>query len=61
MAEWKNGKVWEGFRDIPELRQDIEKPSNARWILRNIGINNANHPRLREILERAKATVRRER
>tara|TARA_R110000824_G_scaffold230295_3_gene417939 strand:- start:296 stop:595 length:300 start_codon:yes stop_codon:yes gene_type:complete len=33
-------KLIEGF-DVPEMRRDIDKPANVRWLLRNIGIRNA--------------------
>ena len=26
--------------DIPEMRRDLNKPSNVRWLLRNVAINN---------------------
>jgi hypothetical protein len=48
---------WEGF-DIPEHRKDIDNPSNAGWVLRNLAIRNGNHPRLSDILNLAKEIVR---
>ena len=32
-------KLIEGF-DVPEMRRDIDKPANVRWLLRNIGVRN---------------------
>lgn len=51
---------WDGF-DIPCHRKDIDNVSNARWILRNLAINNATHPRLSEMLDLAIETVKGER
>ena len=48
---------WDGF-DIPGHRKDIENLSNARWILRNLAINNPHHPRLSEMLDLAIETVK---
>lgn len=41
--------------DIPAMRRDTGQISNLRWLNRNVGINNAQHPQfgeLREILNR---------
>ena len=35
--------------DIPEARRDITKPSNVRWLQRNLAINNSNNTALREV------------
>ena len=29
---------------IPEIRRDTTKPENVRWLLRNLGIQNQDHP-----------------
>ena len=29
---------------IPEIRRDTTKPENGRWLLRNLGIQNQDHP-----------------
>ena len=31
--------------NIPEIRRDTTKPENVRWLLRNLGIQNQDHPR----------------
>ena len=44
---------WTGF-DVPELRKNIDKPEDARWILRNLGIRNSKHPRFKEVINQCK-------
>ena len=34
--------------DIPSLRKHTDNDSNLRWLLRNIRINNNNHPDIDE-------------
>ena len=29
---------------IPEIMRDTTKPENVRWLLRNLGIQNQDHP-----------------
>lgn len=29
--------------DIPDMRRDVSKPENVRWLIRNIGIRNSNN------------------
>ena len=29
---------------IPEIRRDTTKPENVRWLLRNLAIQNQDHP-----------------
>ena len=43
--------------DVPEMRQHIT-PSNIRWLLRNLRINNADHADLQEVLALLKSQVR---
>ena len=31
--------------NIPEIRRDTTKSENVRWLLRNLGIQNQDHPR----------------
>lgn len=31
--------------EIPNRRRDITKPENVLWLLRNLGIQNQDHPR----------------
>jgi hypothetical protein len=33
------------------MRRDTGQISNLRWLNRNVGINNAQHPHLKELLE----------
>ena len=35
--------------DVPKMRRDLDKPSNVRWLQRNITINNKG-PQVPEIL-----------
>ena len=39
-----------GGMDIPSSRHDIDKPENVRWLLRNLAINNSNHPEFPAVL-----------
>mgnify|MGYP003148190208 CR=1 FL=1 len=36
-------KLLEEF-DVPDKRRAISKKSNIRWLLRNVGTNNSDHP-----------------
>ena len=36
---------------VPDLRRDISKMSNVRWLLRNIRIKNEHHPKLDETVD----------
>jgi hypothetical protein len=31
--------------EIPNRRRDTTKPENVRWLLRNLGVQNQDHPR----------------
>ena len=35
--------------DIPTMRRDTGDISNLRWLHRNVGIQNANHPQFHEL------------
>lgn len=35
--------------DVPKMRRDLNKPSNVRWLLRNVAINNKG-PEVRELI-----------
>ncbi len=37
--------------DIPEMRKDLNKLANLRWLQRNLMIRNGNHPRATEAVE----------
>ena len=37
--------------DIPEMRKDLNKIGNLRWLQRNLLIRNGNHPRAVEVVE----------
>lgn len=39
--------------DVPLLRKELTKP-NVRWLLRNIRINNNDHPRIDEVIDMLK-------
>jgi hypothetical protein len=36
--------------DIPEMRKDIKRLGNLRWLQRNLLIRNRNHPKATEAL-----------
>ena len=35
--------------EIPNRRRDTTKPENVLWLLRNLGIQNQDHPRFERI------------
>ena len=35
--------------EVPEMRRDLNKPSNVRWLLRNVAITNKG-PEVRELI-----------
>ena len=37
--------------DIPEMRKDLNKLGNLRWLQRNLLIRNGNHPKATEAVE----------
>lgn len=39
-----------GSMDIPQMRRDINTWENVRWMLRNLPINNADNPNLKEVM-----------
>ena len=39
-----------GDLDLPEMRKDTSKPSNVRWLLRNIGVRNSRSNNLTETI-----------
>ena len=36
--------------NVPEVRRDISKPANVRWLLRNVSINNPSGQTLTETI-----------
>ena len=44
--------------DIPDMRRDLSRASNLRWLLRNIRVRNGNHPRIVEVLDKLKVLLR---
>ena len=30
--------------DVPEMRMNVDKPANLRWLNRNLAVRNSNHP-----------------
>ena len=44
--------------DIPDVRRDLSRASNLRWLLRNIRVRNGNHPRVVEVLDKIKVLLR---
>ena len=39
--------------DIPEMRMDLDRPANIRWLHRNLAVSNSDHP----LFETAKELV----
>ena len=37
--------------DIPSQRRDVSEPENVRWLLRNLGSRNGDHPQFKISLE----------
>ena len=37
--------------DVPQMRKDLGKFRNTRWLLRNLSIRNGNHPKCSQVLE----------
>ena len=37
--------------DVPQMRKDLSKFRNTRWLLRNLSIRNRNHPKCSQVLE----------
>ena len=48
---------WEDF-DIPDSRKDVTNVWNARWVLRNLAIQNENHPRCNEVIDLVISNIR---
>lgn len=48
---------WDGF-DIPEQRKDVSNIAHASWVLRNLGIQNSEHPKLKDTLDLVKKIKR---
>lgn len=44
--------------DIPDVRRDLSRASNLRWLMRNIRVRNGNHPRIVEVLDKLKVLLR---
>ena len=44
--------------DVPESRRNLEDLSNIRWLLRNLGIRNSEHPEFRTVIDWCKSAVR---
>ena len=37
--------------EAPEMRMDVSKPANIRWLHRNLRINNSDHPLFETAIE----------
>ena len=35
--------------EVPKMRRDLNKPSNIRWLIRNVAVNNKG-PEVREVI-----------
>lgn len=45
---------------IPDIRRDLTKPENIRWLLRNLSIENKFHPNLEDAIAALIAVDRRQ-
>ena len=45
--------------DLPEDRKDIKRQFNVRWLLRNVQIQNGEHPRLEEVFSSLRILLKR--
>ncbi len=36
---------------VPEMRKDVSKAANQRWLMRNLRVSNGNHPMIGSALE----------
>ena len=52
-AEEKKAQLAEMLEemDVPDIRKDLNKIGNLRWLQRNLLIRNGNHPRAVEVVE----------
>jgi len=37
--------------DVPEIRRDTSKPENVRWLMRNLGVRNRQHPMFKSVMK----------
>ena len=47
--------------NVPELRLDVSRPSNVRWLLRNLRINNNEAKGINEAIDGLKVLARSDR
>ena len=40
--------------DVPESRKDVSEFANIRWLLRNVGVGNADKPQFNELIKQLK-------
>jgi hypothetical protein len=45
--------------ELPEMRKDLSKPANVRWLLRNIQVKNRKHPQIKTVMAELKLLLRR--
>ena len=46
-----------GF-DVPKNKRNLRKAANIRWLLRNLGVRNSNHPDFKETTQDLKDLLR---
>ena len=44
--------------DVPDMRRDLDKPANVRWLLRNVAVRNFNNAGLAEVMGLLKILMR---
>lgn len=44
--------------DVPDMRLDVRKPENVRWLLRNLGARNSTHRHFPATIEMLKALTK---
>ena len=45
--------------DVPDMRRDLNKRANVRWLLRNVAVRNFNNAGLREAMTLLKSEAKR--
>ena len=46
--------------DVPDMRKNVEKKTNVRWLLRNLAINNKQNPHFAHVNNCLKAILTKE-
>ena len=44
--------------DIPESRRDLSDDGNVRWLLRNLAVENKNHPKFKFMMNELRKEIK---